>query len=315
MRVRACGICGSDVHFLDGHAPVATTPITLGHEPAGTIEAVGPGVAGLKPGAAVVVRAGDSCGQCSSCAVGRANICERSRVLGMHVDGGLAEFVVANAADLIPIPAGVPFEQAAIISDAVATPYHALVERGQVRAGETVAVFGCGGLGIHAVQLARLSGAGMVIAVDVRRSALERAVRAGADVTIHAAEERAPRRIHELTGGVDLALECIGRAETIGDAAKSLRRGGRAVVVGMGTKPIALPPPNTFTWSEYALIGSFGSSAESVRRLLGMVASGRLDLSDSVSDLLPLTAVNRGIDLLRSPDRDSVRVVIQPGKE
>jgi threonine dehydrogenase-like Zn-dependent dehydrogenase len=230
----------------------------------------------------------------------------------MHVDGGLAEFLVADASDLIPIPDGVPMEQAAIISDAVATPYHALVERGQLRTGETVAVFGCGGLGLHAVQLARLSGAGTVIAVDVRPSALGRALAAGADATINAAEERPSRRIRELVGGVDLALECIGRAETIAEAVKSLRRGGRAVVVGMGGEPIALPPPNSFTWSEHALIGSFGSSAESVRRLLGMVASGRLDLSQSVTDILPLADVNRGIDLLRSAERDAVRVVIRP---
>lgn len=312
VRVEACGICGSDVHFLDGHAPVTVAPITLGHEPAGTVESVGEGVGGLALGQAVVVRPGDSCGQCGPCNAGRGNICERSRVLGMHVDGGLAQFVVAPAADLIPIPDGVPFEQAAIIGDAVATPYHALVERGQVRAGESVAIFGCGGLGLHAVQLARLAGAGKVIAVDVRAAALSRALAAGADATVDASEGRPSRRIRELVGGCDLALECIGRSETIGEAVKSLRRGGRAVVVGMGPEPISLPPPNSFTWSEHSLIGSFGSSAESVRRLLAMVATGRLDLSQSVSRILPLADVNEGIASLRSADRDAVRIVIRP---
>ncbi|MBI5946958.1 MAG: zinc-binding dehydrogenase [Chloroflexi bacterium] len=312
VRVNACGICGSDVHFMDGHAPVARTPITLGHEPAGTVEETGPGVAGFSPGDRVVVRPGDRCGECQACGSGRDNLCERSSVLGMHVDGGLAEYVVARAADLIPIPEGVPFEQAAIVSDAVATPYHALVERGGLRAGESVAVFGCGGLGIHAVQLARLAGAEQVVAIDVRDPALAQARECGATATVNAAEGRVSRRIRELTGGVDLAIECIGRAETISEAVKSLKRGGRAVVVGMGAEAIALPPPNTFTWSEHSLIGSFGSSAESVRRLLGMVASGRLDLRASVSDVLPLAEVNRGLELLRSPDRNAVRVVIQP---
>ncbi len=312
VRVRACGICGSDTHFMDGHAPVARTPITLGHEPAGTVHELGQGVTGFTPGDRVIVRPGDRCGQCQACGGGRDNICERSSVLGMHVDGGLAEYVVARAADLIPIPDGVPFEQAAIVSDAVATPYHALVERGGLRAGESVAVFGCGGLGIHAVQLARLAGAEGVIAIDVRDSALARARESGATATINATEGRVSRRIRDLTGGVDLAIECIGRAETISEAVKSLKRGGRAVVVGMGTEAIVLPPPNTFTWSEHSLIGSFGSSAESVRRLLGMVASGRLDLRGSVSEVLPLAEVNRGIEMLRSTERNAVRVVIQP---
>lgn len=312
VRVQACGLCGSDLHFLDGDAPVAKLPITLGHEPAGTVEVVGPGVTDIEESARVVVRAGDSCGVCAACAAGRANICEASRVLGMHIDGGLAEFVVARASDLVRIPAGVPFEQAAIVSDAVATPYHALFERGGLQTGEAVAVFGCGGLGIHAVQLARLVGAGMVIAVDVRAPALACARDAGADVTVDATKERPARRIRELTGGVDLAVECIGRAETITESVKSLRRGGRAVVVGMGSEPIALPPPNSFAWGEHALIGSFGSSLASVKRILGMVAAGRLDLSSSVSAILPLAEVNEGIEMLRSPHRDALRVVIQP---
>jgi threonine dehydrogenase-like Zn-dependent dehydrogenase len=230
----------------------------------------------------------------------------------MHLDGGLAERLAVAARAVVPVPDELPLDQAAIVADAVATPYHALVERGGLRPGETVAVYGCGGLGYHAVQLARLAGAATVIAVDVRGSALERARRAGADITINAAEERPSRRIRELTGGVDLAVECVGRAESIAEAAKSLRRGGRAVVVGMGPDAVTLPPPNVFTWSEYALIGSFGSSAETVPRLLAMAASGRLDLSQSVTDKFRLEEVNQALELLRSPDSDAVRIVIEP---
>lgn len=315
VRVTACGICGSDVHFSEGRAPVATTPITLGHEPAGIVAEVGQGVSSVATGQRVVVRPGAGCGSCPACAAGRDSLCERSLVLGMHVDGGLAEYLAADASNVIPVPDAVPLEQAAIISDAVATPYHALVDRGGLRAGESVAIFGTGGLGAHAVQLARLAGAATVIAVDVRASALERARRAGADVTINATEERPSRRIRALAGGVDLSLECVGRPDTIGEAVKSLRRGGRAVVVGMGPEPIQLPPPNAFTWSEHALIGSFGSTAEHVRLLLGMAASGRIDLAGSVTALLPLRDVNAGLDMLRSPEGDAGRVVVQPGSE
>lgn len=314
VKVHACGVCGSDVHFVAGHSPVARTPITLGHEPAGVVHQAGPGVENAAPGQRVAVRPGTRCGECEPCSLGRDNICERSQVLGMHVDGGLAEFVVVPAQDVVPIPEGVSFAQAAIASDAVATPYHALIERGQLRPGETVAVFGCGGLGIHAIRLARLAGAATVVAVDVQPGALERAQRAGADIVINAGEERPSRAIRKALGGADLAVECVGHPDSIGEAARSLKRGGRAVVVGMGDQPIALPPPNAFTWSENALIGSFGSSAGTLRRILAMAASGRLDLSQSVSAVLPLRDVNSALDMLRAPDREVVRVVIEPGR-
>jgi D-arabinose 1-dehydrogenase-like Zn-dependent alcohol dehydrogenase len=312
VRVLVCGLCGSDVHFIEGRVPLARVPITLGHEPAGVIESVADGVEGLAPGQRVIVRPGTGCGGCEACAAGRDHLCDRTCVLGMHVDGGLAEYVAVDAAAVIPVPEPVPLEQAAIISDAVATPYHALVDRGALRAGETVAVFGAGGLGEHAIRIARLCGAAVVIAVDVRPAALDAALRAGADAAINGADERAARRIRGLTGGVDLAIECIGRAETIGEAVKSLRRGGRAVVVGMGPEPIQLPPPNAFTWGEQALIGAFGSSAGHVRNILALVAAGRLDLSRSVGMVLPLSRVNEGVDALRSSERTVTRVVIQP---
>lgn len=312
VRVLACGLCGSDVHFVEGRVPLARVPITLGHEPAGVIESVGDGVEGIKPGQRVIVRPGAGCGQCPSCAAGREHLCERTEVLGMHVDGGLAEFLSVDATSVIAVPDSVPLDQAAIISDAVATPYHALVDRGALRAGETVAVFGAGGLGEHAVRIARLCGAATVVAVDVRPAALDAARDAGADVVINGSEERAARRIRELTGGVDLAIECIGRAETIGEAVKSLRRGGRAVVVGMGAEPIQLPPPNAFTWGEQALLGAFGSTAGHVRSVLSLVAAGRLDLTRSVGMVLPLSRVNVGLDTLRASERAVTRVVVRP---
>jgi len=312
VRVLACGLCGSDVHFLEGRVPLARVPITLGHEPAGVVEAVGDGVEGVEPGQRVIVRPGTGCGRCAACGAGRDHLCERTRVLGMHIDGGMAEYIAVDAAAVVAVPDEVPLEQAAIISDAVATPYHALVDRGALRAGETVAVFGAGGLGEHAIRIARLCGASTIIAVDVRRAALDAAVEAGADAVIDGGSERAARRIREMTGGVDLAIECIGRAETIAEAVKSLRRGGRAVVVGMGAEPIQLPPPNAFTWGEQALLGAFGSSAAHVRSILALVAAGRLDLSRSVGMVLPLARVNDGIEALRSSDRAVTRVVVRP---
>lgn len=267
VRVKACGVCGSDVHMRHGRVPVRKSPIILGHEIAGVVADVGTGGSPWKEGDAVIVRAGGSCGTCAFCQSGRDNLCSRQRVLGMDEDGGFAEHVKAPAASLVPLPEGVPFETAAILSDAVATPYHALVARGALRPGESVAVFGCGGLGIHAVQLARLFGASVVIAVDVRQGPLERARSLGAEHLVNAAEEEPDRAIRRLTGdGVDLAVECVGRATTVAQAAKSLRPGGRVVVVGMGDEPLTLAPPALFSWREHAVVGSFGRPGRTSRR-------------------------------------------------
>lgn len=316
VRVLACGVCGSDVHMRHGRVPVRKTPIILGHEIAGTVVSCGPGDGPWREGDPVIVRAGAACGTCSYCQMGRDNLCPRHRVLGMDEDGGFAQYVKAPAASLVRLPEGVSFEVAAILSDAVATPYHALVARAALREGESVAVFGCGGLGAHAVQLARALGAGAVIAVDVRPGALERARTLGADAVVDATQEDPSKAIRRVTNeGVDVALECVGRADTIAQAARSLRPGGRAVVVGMGGEPIGLPPPALFAWREHALLGSFGSTRADLDAVVDLVRSGRLDLSGSISARLPLRDAERALGMLERGEGDPVRIVLLPWEE
>lgn len=312
VAVRACGMCGSDVHFWEGSLPLARTPLILGHEPAGVATRVGEAVQGWSEGDRVAVKGGLSCGACDFCRSGRHVLCAQAQVLGVHTDGAFAEYLKVKPAMLMRLPDHVPFEQGAIISDALATPFHALTGRGHLAPGESVAVFGCGGLGIHAVQIARLCGASKIIAVDIRPAALERARRVGADIVIDASREEPYPRILELTGGVDLAVECIGQAETVRQAARSLRRGGRAVVVGLGPERLQLFQVNMLAFWEISLIGSFGSAGDECERLLALVASGRLDLSESISVRLPLAEVNRGLEILRDKVDDPVRVIIEP---
>ena len=312
MSVRACGICGSDLHFWLGEVPMPRLPIILGHEPAGVVAAVGPGVDVWRQGDRVSVRGGFACGRCPACLRDERALCVQSQILGFSVDGGLAEYLKVPTETLIQLPEGIPFDQGAIVGDAVATPFHALTERGRLQAGETVAIYGVGGLGTHAVQIARLCGASLVIAVDTDEGSLARARRLGADVTIDSRQEEPADSIRRLTGGVDLAVELIGLPRTIGQAVKSLRRGGRAVVVGVGPEKIELPQPNLFTASEWQLIGSFGSTAAEVERVLALVEAGRLDLSQSISATLPLAEVNRGLEMLRSRQGSPVRIVIEP---
>lgn len=315
VAVKACGLCGTDVHIaLEGSVPTFVQPVTLGHEVAGMIAAVGAQVQDWQEGDRVGLYGQTVCGSCFACRSGRDALCIEARILGMHRDGGFAQYIRVPAANLFRLPDRVPFEVGAILTDAVATPYHALRKRGQLQAGEIVAIFGCGGLGMHAIQLAHLHGAAQIIAVDVVPAVLERATDFGANMVIDASQENPVRTIRSLTDGlgVDLALECVGLSRTIDQAVKSLRRGGRAVVVGIGAEPITLVPSLAFAGSEYQLIGSFGSDREDVTALLRLVANGKLNLSRSISGTLSLEEINAGLERLAANSDHPIRLVVTP---
>lgn len=315
VRVRATGLCGSDVHIAkDGITPTGFLPITLGHEPAGEVAEVGAGVAGWSPGDRVAVLPILTCGGCEHCATGRTQVCGYRRIAGIHFDGALAEYMVIPASALVALPPTVPFEVGGIIMDAVATPFHALRDRAQLRPGETVAVFGVGGLGLHAVELARFMGAGLVVAVDVRASQLRRAREFGADVVVDASTSDPVAAVLEATGGrgVDVAAEFIGLQHTIGQAVATLATLGRAVIVGIGVQPLAGPPPTTFVRNEASILGSYGSTRHTVELLISLAATGRLDLRRSVTHRFPLEQADEALRVLHTKDGDPLRVVVNP---
>lgn len=166
VEVHACGICGTDLHLaVDGDIPVERTPITLGHEAAGVVVRLGEGVSDFSEGDRVALFPAAYCGECAYCKAGRQSLCEHSKVYGMARDGSLANFVTAPAHSAFHLPDKVPFDVGAVVTDAVSTPYHALVKRGKLQKGETVGVIGCGGLGSHAIQLAKLLGADHIIGI------------------------------------------------------------------------------------------------------------------------------------------------------
>jgi threonine dehydrogenase-like Zn-dependent dehydrogenase len=197
--------------------------------------------------------------------------------------------------------------------DAVATPFHAITNRGALRVGEKVAVFGCGGLGIHGVQIAKVCGASLVIAVDASDSALERAGKVGADEVINPRKENPIEKIKEMTGGmgVDMAVEFVGLKETIEQAVRSVRVGGRTVVVGLGPETIFLPPPTTFVRTELSFLGSYGSTTSEIQSVIDLVASGKLNLSDSITERFSLEEVNKGLDHLHKKIGNPIRIVIE----
>ena len=300
VKVKACGICGSDLHYRNGVIPVGKLPITLGHEIAGVIAEVGNRVEGIEKGDRVCVHYLITCGDCTFCSMGRENLCEKYKMIGKHVDGGFAEYLRAPARNVLRLPKAIPFDQGAIMGCAVSTAFHAL-KRARINVGDAAVIHGIGGLGAHAVQLAaRIFGAGKVIAVDVSKEKLETAKKLGADETINAAEEDPVERIVDITGGkgADVVVELIGLKKTIEQAINCVGKGGRMVIVGIGPEDIRVSPYNTIIGREMEIIGVNDHLRPEMARLIELVGLGRIDLSRSVTHRVSLEEVNRGMKIL-----------------
>lgn len=314
VRVDACGICLSDVHLLDGGIPAAIPEVIPGHEASGTVAAVGDLVPEWSEGQRVSLAGGKPCGRCARCRVGRLEECLEFQIMGFHYDGAWAEYVAVPYFTLAPVPNHVAPEHAAILADAVATPYAALSERAALKAGETVGLWGIGGLGTHAVQIARLLGAGLVVAVDPLASARERALKLGADAAIDPATGDAVAEIRSLTGGLglDVAVDLVGSNRVMKQAVASLGRRGRAVMVGLSLDPLELGPGILLGVQSQSILGHLGYEKRHLDDLVGLLAGGRLDLSASISDVIPLADVAEGVRRLAEKDGDPVRIVVQP---
>lgn len=276
VTVEACGVCGSDLHFLDGSAVPRHTPITLGHEVAGRVE--DPGRSSFAVGDPVVLDVGAFCGRCPRCREARPNLCQRAVILGIGIDGGLADQVTVPSRMVVARPDTLPAAVAATAVDAGATAHHAMTRAANVGPGMSVLIVGIGGLGGYGVQIARNLGAAPVIAADVDAAALARAADLGADETVLMEPGRSLGRAVKLLtdGGVDVAVEFVGRAATVDAAVKSLRPAGKAVVVGVGTEPLVTLPPVLWSNHEYTLTGSYGSLPGDTGRVLAALADGSL---------------------------------------
>lgn len=312
VRVSACGVCHTDLHYIDhGVKTFAPPPIILGHEAAGVIVELGSNAHGRREGDRVLIPAVVACGACESCRRGRENICDNLRMFGNNIPGAYAEYVVAPAKDCILMPDEIPLEEGSIIADAISTPFHAVKNRARVRAGETVAVFGCGGLGMNVVQCAVAFGAN-VIAVDVNGAKLETARKLGAGEILNPHDvDRVDKAIKKLTcGGADAAFEAIGRPETIRLAFDSVRRGGRLCQVGYCAEDVPLPVAKLMYY-EIEMLGSLGCPTVEYAPLLDLIRRGRIRLDEMVTARMPLEEINHAFDLLRRGE--GLRTIVVPG--
>ena len=314
VKVEACGICLSDVHLIDRSIPAVIPDVTPGHETSGTIAKTGELIEGWNVGDRVTLAGGKPCMQCANCRRGMLEACLMFQIMGFMYDGAWAEYVVAPFFTISAVPDNVPMEQAAIIADAVATPYAALSDRAALRPGEAVGLWGIGGLGTHATQIARMLGAGLIIAVDPLESARKRALTVGADIAIDPTTEDVQSIVLRETGGVglDLALDLVGKNAVLMQAQWCLARAGRLVMVGLSLDPLELGPGLLFGARSISLLGHLGYRKQHLDELLSLVSRGRLDLSGSISDVIPLEDVADGVRRLSEKEGDPVRIVVRP---
>lgn len=315
VRLAAAGVCHSDLSLSNGTMRVPV-PAVLGHEGAGTVVSVGEGVTSVAPGDGVVLNWAPSCGSCHPCSLGEVWLCVNAltgagavyarTAAGTELHPGLnvaafAEETVVAENCLLPLPDGIPLTEAALLGCAVLTGYGAIHHSAKVCEGETVAVFGVGGVGLATLQSARIAGAAQIVAVDVSPAKEELARRAGATDFVLASETTA-KDIRKLTGGhgVDVAVECVGRAVTIRTAWESTRRGGRTTVVGIGGKDqqVSFNALEIFHWGRTLSGCVYGNSdpARDLPVLAEHVRAGRLDLGAMVSERIGLDGIPAAFD-------------------
>lgn len=309
VRVRAVGLCGSDLHILQGHTPTAFTPIILGHEISGVVEEV-PAGAAVSVGDHVFVNPMTGCGRCVACAGADRALCEDREILGIQRDGGLAERLVVPAANVTAVDRSLAFSEIALIESA-GTANRAVRALLPV-SGETVLVIGTGGLGLQAVRIALAHGA-EVVALDTDATARERSLDAGARAALDPSDPALADRIRVLAGerGVCGAIDCVGIPRTFDTALRALRRGGLCVVIGIGDVALALTPPAHFLRRGLRVSAAYGYAERDIADVVARVQDGSLDLSASVSAVLPLEQVNAGLEAFAARTGSPTRVVIE----
>jgi len=313
VKVKAAGICHSDAHYRAGISPVRPVPLTLGHEVAGVVEKIGLQVTNVKVGERVCLHYNISCGDCYHCSTGNDQFCEKVLMLGHYTNGGYAEYISVPARNAIHLPDEIPFEQGATLMCASATAFHAL-RKSRLKGGERVAIFGVGGLGQSAVQLARAFGAIEVYAVDINEDKLNLAKQYGA-IPVNGKKVDAVAMIKKLTRGkgVDVAIEMIGLQQTMKQAIQVAGVLARVVIVGLSNKPLEIDTYNELLGKEVELIGSNDHHLQELPLLVEMARKKVLDTSRIVTKTVPLDAdvVNAVLDELENFSGD-VRTVIVP---
>lgn len=315
IRVRACGICGSDIHGYDGSTGRRKPPLIMGHEASGEIAAVGSAVTDMKVGERVTFDSMISCGACFFCSRGQINLCDNRMVIGVSPGeyrrhGAFAEYVAIPRRIAFRMPDGLSFEHAAMI-EPVSVAVHA-TGLAKVKLGDTAMVVGTGMIGLLAIQALRAAGYGRIIAVDLEDAKLEVAKQLGADDTLNPKNCDVPKEIFAMTRGVgaDLAMECVGATSPIKTAVASVRKGGTVTLVGNLSPTIDFPLQSVVT-REIAVLGSCASSGE-YPACLDLLARGTIKVEPIISAIAPLADGAAWFERLYGHDSSLMKVLLQP---
>ena len=328
IKVGAAGVCRSDLHFMKGHAHFKL-PVLLGHEGSGTVEAVGPDVTKVKPGDRVILSFVPNCGFCHYCETGRPHLCDTAiRVnAGVMMDGTsrhftragqaitnmgkvscFADYTVVPESGCIPVGNDIGLEQAALIGCSVTTGVGAALYNAKVHPGSSVAVVGCGGVGLNVIQGARIAGAAVIVAVDLSDTKLDFARQFGATHTVNASHEDALRRVREITdGGVDYAFEAFGGGETTALVVNMARKAGTSIIVGLAPVDDRAPiDAVNITRQEKVIKGTYYGSAkphQDMPQLAAMYKRGVLDIDRLITRRYPLDNINQAYEELQDTEK------------
>ena len=311
VKVRAAGICGSELHAYEGISERRKPPLVMGHEFAGEVAEVGRRVEGFQKGDRIVIEPITRCGICDQCLRGRGNICRNVKLLGLHVNGAFAEYVPAPARNCYELPDNVKFEEASTV-EPLAVAVHA-ANRTPVKLGDNVVVLGAGIIGLAALQVAKLMGTRRVLVADVVDYRLALAKKLGADEVINPKVEDSAKKVMELTDmkGADAVLEAVGIQSTVQQAISMVGIGGRITVIGMLEKAMSLGMLD-FVVKELDLKGSYGYVSDEFKAALGLISDRKVNVKSLITNVLPLSDITQGFELLHKRVEGVIKVVIKP---
>jgi 2-desacetyl-2-hydroxyethyl bacteriochlorophyllide A dehydrogenase len=314
VRVRACALCGTDIHALRGLFKGVRLPVVLGHEFAGEVVALGEGVSGIPIGHRCCVENLIVCDECEFCRTGRPNLCTSLKSIGNTVDGAYAEYVAVPAACVVPMPDEVPFVVGSVMQT-LATAYHAVRDVGGVRKGERVAIQGAGPIGLCALAVAKAEGAFVAIS-DTVEYRLEAARKMGADAVVNSLEKDFAARLDELTGGsgFDKVIEAVGGTQeiTLAEACRIVKRNGTVVVMGVFAGDKIPIPAEDVRRLEIIIKGARGRYAGQFAECLELIAAGKIDIGPMLTHRVPLDRAVEGLEMMEDKQDGAIKVVLEP---
>jgi 2-desacetyl-2-hydroxyethyl bacteriochlorophyllide A dehydrogenase len=311
IKVKAAGICGSDLHVIKGSRSVRL-PIILGHECAGVVEEIGSNVKDVNVGERVSLWYTIPCNVCDTCLRGMHNACPNRRSIGGDVNGCYAEYVVVPSSNVLKLPPEVSFEIAAIIGCSVSTAFHA-VRIASIELGDDIVIYGLGGVGLHVAMLSKMMGAKTIIGIDLNPNKEKIAKDFGVDYFLNPNDTDVKKEILYLTNlnGADKVFECVGSPESLSMMTQIVKPAGKIIFVGLNMASTTFEP-FPLLYKEAKILFSVNHTLEEQKRLINLAKRGLIDLSNSITYKMPLHKINEALHLLQTQKTNIVKIVLLP---